>query len=124
MVYIRKAALEFILYASRNYHPKEFMGLLRGNDDLVTEVLVIPGTVSGSGFAHISTLNIPIDNTIIGSVHSHPATTNKPSNQDRITFPKSGNTHIISKYPYKDIQDLRCYDRNAKEKQLRIDNKK
>ena len=82
MVSIRREALEFMLGASRELYPKEFIGLLRGEGDTVTEVIVVPASLYGEGFAQVRWMHVPIDKSIIGSVHSHPTGNNKPSKTD------------------------------------------
>ena len=96
--------MEFILEACRNTYPNEFLGLLRAEGDMITEVLVIPG----SKFEHTSSSlrrdMVPLDPTIVGSVHSHPGRP-VPSRADLNFFSKFGKIHLIVGYPFtrKDI---------------------
>ena len=115
MPYIKEAALHFILEASKNFYPREFSGLLRGDrkKELIEEVLVLPATIYGEGFASIHLSSVPIDSTIVGSVHSHPSPSNHPSLQDSIYFRKTGNIHLIAKPPYQSLLDVACYDRES-----------
>jgi proteasome lid subunit RPN8/RPN11 len=104
-VYIKKAALEFILGVSRKTYPREFTALLRGGEEVIEEVLLIPGTLFGEDFA-----TIRLDPTIIGSVHSHPGSSFRPSDADLNFFGKAGFIHLIVKYPYRSIADVAAYD--------------
>lgn len=110
MYRIKKEALEFILGVSRSLHPREFVGLLRGEGDTVIEVIVLPGSLYGEGFSDYQVYMAPFDSTIIGSVHSHPGTSGVPSRADLTAFGKKGGINIIAKYPYLSLDDLRAYD--------------
>jgi proteasome lid subunit RPN8/RPN11 len=110
MVLISRAALEFTLGVSRELYPREFMGLLRGKGDRIKEVLVLPGSVWGEDFSEVYGIHIPMDKSIIGSVHSHPTKDNRPSKTDIREFGRSGRIHLIVAYPYGDIGDIACYD--------------
>ncbi len=113
MTKIREACMELILGASRELYPREFIGLLRGDKDLISEVLVIPRSLYGEGFAQIRWNHVPIDNTIIGSVHSHPSENNRPSKTDINYFKKTGDIHLIIKQPARGIEDIACYNRDG-----------
>lgn len=107
---IKRNVLGFILGASREIHPKEFTGLLRGNSEIIEETLLIPGSIFGENFATIRSDMKPIDPSIIGSVHSHPGNSFTPSKADLRFFNKTGFAHLILKYPYKGIEDVAAYD--------------
>ena len=110
MVCISRIALDFILGVSKDLYPREFAGLCRMEDSLITEILVLPSTVWGHGFAQFSTYHAPHDDTIVGSVHSHPSASFQPSDQDLLHFSKSGTIHMIVKYPYLSVSDIAAYD--------------
>ncbi len=118
---IKKNTLEFILGVSRKIYPNEFAGLLRGNPDLITEVLVIPASTWGKGFAITRFDMIPIDHSIIGSVHSHPNNF-KPSDTDLRYFKRIGFAHLIVKFPYQSIDDIAAYDRYGEKIELEVTN--
>ena len=111
---IKKEAMLFILGVSRKYYPDEFGGMLRGKNDVIEEVLVIPASTYGDGFVETRMDMIPIDHSIIGSVHSHPGRNYKPSNADLAFFKKTGAVHLIARAPYEGIDDLAAYDRSGK----------
>jgi len=117
-VYILEDALELILGASRELYPREFIAMLRGEGDTITEILVIPESLYGEGFSSIRSYHIPLDKTIIGSVHSHPSRNNKPSEEDLIHFSQSGRIHLIVRQPALDIGDIACYDSTGRIMQL------
>jgi proteasome lid subunit RPN8/RPN11 len=110
MFRIRKEALEFILGVSRTVYPREFIGLLRGEDNLITEVIVTPSSTYGEGFATYQEHLLPIDHTIVGSVHSHPGRNPNPSQGDLHAFGKKGGVNLIVIYPFQSIEDIYAYD--------------
>ncbi len=109
-VRIKKTALDFILGASRKIYPNEFTALLRGGGDVIEEVLLMPGSMFGEDFASIRFDMKPIDASIIGSVHSHPSPSFRPSKQDLLFFAKAGYLHLVVKYPYRSLADVAAYD--------------
>ncbi len=117
---IKKEALLFILGVSRKYYPDEFGGMLRGKNDVIEEVLVIPASTYGNGFVTTRMDMIPLDRSIIGSVHSHPGPDFRPSNADLAFFERTGPVHLIARAPYKDIDDVATYDRSGKRIRLLI----
>lgn len=113
-------ALEFILAASRNVHPREFTGQLRMEDKVITEILVIPKSVYGQGFASTRFDMIPIDRSICGSVHSHPGESFNPSSADIMFFAKKGSVHLIAKYPFNGASDVAAYNRDGERIRLEV----
>ena len=118
VVGIASDALRFALEASRETHPNEYMGYLRGESardlgldrdgTVVTDVLVIPGTVSNPVSATVQTELIPNDRSAVGSVHSHPNGVLRPSDADLATF-GTGSVHLIVGAPYQP-DDWRAFD--------------
>ena len=117
---IKEEALAFILGVSRKYYPSEFGGMLRGRNDVIEEILVIPATTYGDGFVETRMDMIPIDHSIIGSVHSHPGPNFRPSAADLKFFEKTGPVHLIARSPYETIADIAAYDRSGKRISLSV----
>ena len=125
---IAEDALTFALEASRETHPNEYMGLLRGEPAeeydldheglLVTDVLIVPGTESNPVSATVKTSMIPNDFSSVGSVHSHPNGVLQPSQADLATFGK-GQVHIIIGHPY-GREDWVALDREGKRRSLPV----
>jgi proteasome lid subunit RPN8/RPN11 len=111
---IRREALEFICEAGRNLYPKEFAGLLRGDKEQIKEVLILPGTRHWFDSASINMNMLPLDPSVIGSIHSHPGPSNRPSRQDLTFFSKFGLVHGIICQPF-DPEALLFYDRSGRE---------
>ncbi|HDO19654.1 MAG TPA: hypothetical protein ENG74_02900 [Thermoplasmatales archaeon] len=106
---IKKECLEMILESSKSAYPKEFAGLLRAEGETITEVILLPGTVQGDAHAIFNFAMLPIDYTIVGTVHSHPSYSSKPSPADLHLFSKHGRIHIIVSRPYT-MKSWRAYD--------------
>ena len=106
---IAEETLSFILNASRETHPNEYMGFLRADDAtrlgldrdgrVITDVLVIPGTETNERSAKVKTIMQPNTVSSVGSVHSHPSGVLRPSDADLQTFGR-GDVHIIVGAPY------------------------
>ncbi len=97
---ITRKTLRMILEASRDIYPREFGAILRAEQGVITELLLIPGTVSGNRHAIFQLHMIPTDFAVVGTVHSHPSGVYEPSDEDRALFNKFGGIHIITGYPY------------------------
>jgi proteasome lid subunit RPN8/RPN11 len=127
---IAAETLQFVLEASQETHPDEYMGLLRAEpagrldvdrdaDGLVvTDVLVVPGTTSNPVSATVREDAIPNDRLAVGSVHSHPNGVLRPSDADLATFGK-GSVHVIVGSPY-GPDDWRAFDRDGAERDLPV----
>jgi proteasome lid subunit RPN8/RPN11 len=115
---IARETLEFVLEACEETHPDEYMGFLRADDarkigldrsgQVITDVLVIPGTVSNPVSATVKTNMKPNDLSSVGSVHSHPNGVLQPSSADLSTFGQ-GRVHLIVGAPY-GRDDWRAFD--------------
>jgi proteasome lid subunit RPN8/RPN11 len=115
---IARDTLYFILEASRSTLPVEFAGLLRAEDGIITEVIMLPGTESSSKSALVRLYMLP-NMRIAGSVHSHPSSNIRPSSADLIFFSKTGDYHIIAGLPF-DERSWTCYDRTGSQRDLPV----
>jgi len=100
---ISHKCLDLIIESSKSIYPKEFGGFLRVDDekrDLISEVVLIPGTISGDSHAIFKLHMMPVDFNIVGTVHSHPSPNASPSNADLELFRKHGKIHIIMASPF------------------------
>ncbi len=100
---ITRKCLNLILEASKSNYPKEFGGLLRIDKiakDTIREVMILPGTVSGDSHAIFKLHMLPIDYSIVGTVHSHPSPFAIPSEADLDLFNRFGKIHIIVANPF------------------------
>ena len=100
---ITKKCLDIILEGAKSIYPKEFGGLLKVDSqekNTIIEVILLPGTISGGSQALFSLHMLPIDFSIVGTVHSHPSGIPIPSHADLELFDKYGRIHIIVATPF------------------------
>jgi len=97
---IRRKTLRMILAASKDAYPNEFGAFLRAESGVITELLLIPGTIGGKRHALFQFHNAPPDFSVVGTVHSHPSGVFHPSDEDLHLFSKFGGVHIVTGRPY------------------------
>lgn len=116
---IESETLKFILKVSNASHPNEFGGVLRCENDVISEVLVLPGTYQSEESAVMQLHMLPLDSSSCGTVHSHPSSSPEPSREDLEFFGKFGEVHIIAAFPY-DERSWKTYDRRGREIKLEV----
>ena len=97
---IKRDCLLFILESAKAVYPQEFAGMLRANKNIITEVVLLPGTIQGDTHAIFNFAMLPIDMTIVGTVHSHPSYSTNASSADLHMFSKHGRVHMIVAMPF------------------------
>lgn len=111
VVFLREM-LEGLFWLAKENHPREIFLLLRGKVKgtlVYVEELVYPlSTIFGFGFSEFQPLNLPLDPSIIGSLHSHPSGITRPSTQDLHNF--FGIVMVILAYPY-NLASTSAYDK-------------
>jgi proteasome lid subunit RPN8/RPN11 len=80
---------------------------------------MLPGTLQGRDNALVNLWMMPVDFTVVGSVHSHPSGNFSPSDADREFFQKFGTIHIIAGRPY-NLRTWQAYDWNGEPIDLAI----
>lgn len=115
---IARDTLKFILEASRSSLPVEFAGLLQAEDEIITEVLILPGTESSRMSAFIRLYMLP-NMQVAGSVHSHPSGALVPSEPDIQLFSRTGDYHIIVGPPFNEDSWV-CYNASGERRDLAI----
>jgi proteasome lid subunit RPN8/RPN11 len=108
---IARETLQFILEVCNSSAPLEFAGMLSAQGDVITEVIVVPGTESSGESAVMQLFMLPNIHTV-GSVHSHPTSDTTPSDADLELFDRKGLVHIIVGAPY-DMKSWKCYDKDG-----------
>ncbi|CAJ35092.1 Mov34/MPN/PAD-1 family protein [Methanocella arvoryzae] len=106
---ISRDLLKLIMEASKSTHPHEFAALLRAEKGVINEILLVPGTASDEDSAIMMFHMMPIDRSIVGSVHSHPVHDLRYSDADIHMFGSKGTYNIIVAYPYME-NDWVCYN--------------
>ena len=100
---ITSKCLKLICECAKSEYPNEFGGLLRvdlAEKTTINEIILLPGTISGDAHAIFRMHMLPIDFSIVGTVHSHPSYSANPSSADLQLFRKQGKVHIICANPY------------------------
>jgi proteasome lid subunit RPN8/RPN11 len=95
---ISQRCLDMILESSKSNYPQEFGALLRVDrvkKDTIIEVVLLPGTISGNSHAIFRLHMLPVDYSIVGTIHSHPSSIARPSEADLDLFGHFGKIHII-----------------------------
>ena len=120
-IVITRQAADGIITYSKTHHPNEAILVLQGKkdkDEIVVNGLIIPPfSMIGPYYSGLSVYNLPFDLSYIGTAHSHPGGSNRPSLDDLNHF--YGMVSIIISHPYED-ETIGAYDRNGNSLELRI----
>ena len=121
-VSIPRTLLDTILEGAKQLCPRESFLLLRGKKSKgiihVSDLIVAPFAVHGKGFASFSSYMLPIDFSIVGTVHSHPSGNTKPSPVDlNHSF---GRVVMIVGYPFEGEWNVAVYDSNGEKLNLAV----
>jgi proteasome lid subunit RPN8/RPN11 len=121
-VLISQSLLEAILENAKALYPKETILLLRGKRQKslieISELIVPPLATYGQGFTTIPTHMLPIDFSIVGTIHSHPSGNLKPSPADLNHF--WGSVLMIVGFPFVDETNVAVYNREGERLTLKI----
>lgn len=105
--------------AARSTYPDEFLCMVREIDGVISEMVLLPGTVYGDSHSFLNQWMAPIDYSLAGSAHSHPGYSNRPSEADKDFFRNTGGVHFITCLPY-DRTSWRAYDSRGEPVDLEI----
>src|SRR3989304_6497040 len=121
-VSIPRNLLDTILEGAKQLYPRESFLLLRGKKSKgvisVSNLIVSPFAVHGNWFARFSPYMLPMDFSIVGTVHSHPSGNTKPSHVDLNHM--MGRILMIVGYPYADERCVAVYDSNGEKLVLQV----
>ena len=114
-VILTRQSADGIITYSKTWHPHEGILILQGkskkNGEIRIDGLVVPPFASsGPYYSGFPTNELPMDLSYIGTAHSHPGSSNRPSLQDLNNF--FGVVSIIISYPY-EYDTIAAYDRNG-----------
>jgi len=121
-VSISQELLLAIFEGAKRLYPRETILLLRGQwrkDLIVISDLVIPPLAAhGKGFATVPIHMLPMDFSIVGTVHSHPSGNLAPSSVDlNRSF---GKIIMIVAHPFTSEQNVAVYDRAGEKIKLQM----
>ena len=104
--------LESIFEGAKRLYPKETFLLLRGKKSKgtirVSDLVVPPLAVYGYGFANLPFHMLPMDFSVVGTVHSHPSGNINPSSVDLNHF--FGRVLMIVGFPFVNVQNVAVYN--------------
>ncbi len=114
--------LDAIFDSAKHLYPRETLLMLRGKkvkDTIRIVDLVIPPLATyGQGFANYQLHLLPMDFSMVGTVHSHPSGNKSPSDVDINHF--FGRILMIVGYPYAGVQDPAVYNSLGEKLQLEV----
>ena len=120
-VIITRQAADGIITWSKTHHPNEAILILQGRnakDAIIVDGLVIPPVAqSGPFYSGFVDHDIPYTISKVGTAHSHPKGSNKPSLEDINHF--YAFVSIIISHPYED-EDIAAYDRNGASLEIKV----
>ncbi len=119
LVVIDKGLLKELLESAEAFHPREVILVLRGKIEQgegerkinVTDYLIPPQAIHGISSSAFNPHMIPIDFSIVGTMHSHPSGVLLPSITD-LNF-MVGFFAVIVGPPYRDSRDVAAFDRRG-----------
>src|SRR3972149_7847819 len=121
-VQVPEDLLNAIFEGARRLYPKETFLLLRGKKSKniihVSDLVVPPLAVYGYGFANLPLHMLPMDFSIVGTVHSHPSGNIAPSDVDLNHF--FGRILMIVGFPFADAQTVAVSESNGERMPLEI----
>ena len=114
--------LQTVFECAKRVYPRETIFLLRGEKKkdviTITELLVPPLASYGRGFANIPIYRLPMDFSIVGTIHSHPSGNVNPSHADLNHF--FGVVLLIAGFPFTNETNVAVYNRQAERLLLRV----
>ena len=107
---------------ARRLYPRETLLLLRGKkvkDTIhVNDLIVPPLATYGHGFANYQLHLLPMDFSLVGTVHSHPSGNKTPSDVDFNHF--FGRILMIVGFPFATVQDVAVYNSHGEKLPLQV----
>ena len=114
--------LETIFEGAKRLYPRETILLLRGKKSKdairVLELVVPPLATYGRSFANVPLHMLPMDFSIVGTVHSHPSGNLAPSDVDFNHF--FGRVLMIVGFPFASAENVAVYNSNGEKLPLQI----
>ena len=120
-VLVEEELLQAVFETARRLYPREMVLLLRGekkrNMVKISELIIPPLATYGSGFANIPLHMLPMDFSIVGTVHSHTSGNLTPSSADlNHVF---GIILMIVGFPFADERNVAVYNRRGEKLTLK-----
>ena len=113
-IILTKQVTDSVITYAKSWHPNEGILILQGKKEKnvikATGLVIPPFSTHGPYYSGFPVYELPFDLSYIGTIHSHPSGSNKPSLEDLNHF--FGLVSIIICYPY-DVQNISAFDRNG-----------
>ena len=113
-VTMTKQVADGIITYSKTWHPNEGILILKGRSkkqQTIIEGLVVPPfSTHGPYYSGFPTYDLPFDLSYVGTAHSHPGGSNRPSLEDLNNY--YGVVSVIINYPY-EYNTIGAFDRNG-----------
>jgi proteasome lid subunit RPN8/RPN11 len=120
-VFITRQTADGIITYSKTCHPNEGILILRGKSnkkEIVVDGLILPPfSVNGPYYSGFPSYDLPFDLSYVGTAHSHPSGSNRPSLEDLNNY--YGLVSIIINYPYT-YDTIGAFDREGNHMKLQI----
>lgn len=115
-IIITQNVIDGIISYSKMHHPYESILILEGarkkGEILINNLVIPPFSIHGPFYSSFLINELPFDLKYVGTAHSHPSGTSRPSVEDLNHF--YGLVSIIICYPYEE-SDVHAYNSNGKE---------
>ncbi|MFA6213750.1 MAG: Mov34/MPN/PAD-1 family protein [Candidatus Micrarchaeia archaeon] len=122
-ILIKKRALLSALAGAKAAYPNEFICLLQGKREkgslLIEDTLIPPGIMTSETMTSFSDWMLPWIEGLVGTFHSHPGGSARPSKEDRWLFSQKGGVHFIAAGPF-GAKDVAAYLGDGKRAEFRM----
>jgi proteasome lid subunit RPN8/RPN11 len=114
-IVLTKEIVDSIITYAKSWHPNEGILILQGKKEKnvirITGLIIPPFSSHGPFYSGFPVYELPFDLSYIGTIHSHPSGSNRPSLEDLNHF--FGLVSLIICYPY-DVGNIGGFDRNGR----------
>lgn len=113
-IVLTKKITDSIITYAKSWHPNEGILILQGKKEKnvikITGLIIPPFSSHGPYYSGFPVYELPFDLSYIGTIHSHPSGSNRPSLEDLNHF--FGLVSLIICFPY-DVENIGAFDRNG-----------
>ena len=111
-IYVSFELLEAVFESAKRLYPRETILMLRGKKSKdrieIVDLVIPPFAAHGHGFANFPMYMLPMDFSLVGTVHSHPSGNINPSSMDLNHF--FGRILMIVGFPYNGEEHVAVYN--------------
>jgi proteasome lid subunit RPN8/RPN11 len=113
-IVLTKETVDSIITYAKSWHPNEGILILQGKKEKnvirITGLIIPPFSSHGPYYSGFPVYELPFDLSYIGTIHSHPSGSNRPSLEDLNHF--FGLVSLIICYPY-NVENIGGFGRNG-----------